>query len=163
MGRGGRGALSAATILCSMSPSCFHSSLFGSALNKAQEVANNVLHNGSQSGRRCLMFALRCSQSLPLFNVAPLFSPLCACLTGGQCQSSSLRGSGNRLPHQHAVRVPAVGADLPAGEDPAGVQRGAPPALHDPAGLCSPGAQYPPQPQTDAGLRACQVHHNTGA
>lgn len=67
-------------------------------------------------------------------------------LTGGQCQDPPLCGSRNCLSYWNAVCVPAVGADLPTGQDPGGVLRGPPPALHDPAGLCGLGAQYPPQP-----------------
>lgn len=77
-GRGGkereRGALFAtAAVLCSMSPSCFHSSVFGSALNEAQEVANNVLHNGAQIVRA---LSHVCPPLLPVtsrFNATPLF------------------------------------------------------------------------------------------
>lgn len=57
--------------------------------------------------------------------------------------------------------MPAVSIDLPTSQDPGGVQRGPPPALYDPAGLRSPGAEYPLQPQTDGSFRACQVLHNT--
>lgn len=68
---------------------------------------------------------------------------------GGLCQSAPLCGCRGGLPHQHAVCGPAVGADVPTGKDPGGVQRGPPPARHDPAGLCGPGAQYPLQTLTD--------------
>lgn len=67
----------------------------------------------------------------------------CFCPIGGLCQNSPLCRSRHRLPHQYAVCVPAVGADLSTGQDAGGVQRGPPPALHDPACLRRPGAQYP--------------------
>uniref|UniRef100_A0A8C5CMV7 Zgc:154058 n=1 Tax=Gadus morhua TaxID=8049 RepID=A0A8C5CMV7_GADMO len=66
----------------------------------------------------------------------------CGQLPGGQCQGAPLCGRGHGLPHQHAVRVPADGSDLPPGQDPEGVRRGPPPPHHVPAGLHRPGAQW---------------------
>ena len=62
---------------------------------------------------------------------------------GGFCQSSPLRGSGRGLPVQHALCVPAVGADLPTGQDPGGIPGRTRPGGNDPAGADRPGAQYP--------------------
>lgn len=49
--------------------------------------------------------------------------------------------------------MPAVSADVPTGQNPRGVQLGPPPALHDPAGLRSLGAQYPFQSLQMAALK----------